>query len=276
MRHTQRFYQVRANSILVYELPTQHRGKRHLLPDSSTATYSGKVTPHARRRLLSALDLLVQRSPTKKIFVKETGKVHDFKLNFITLTMAKQENVSVSYAYEKLLREWLRYMKRKQGMKDYVWKAEYQKRGQVHYHVATNVFIPWKVVRWRWNQLQRKAGHLERHARLYKNYDPNGTDIHPMENVEDCLAYIGKEMCKGVQNKKTTDGKIWDCNVELKRGRFSAHAEWELLDNIDDALQFGFASKVESDHCTIIKCKEPLKLIPKSHQHIYQQHIFSP
>lgn len=274
MRHTQQFYQVRANSILVYELPTEHKGRRHILPSPTVATYSGKVTPHARKRLLSALDLLVQRSPIQTIFNPVSNSWHEFKLGFITLTIAEKRNMAVAEAYENLLREWLRYMKRKMGMKDYVWKAEYQQRGQVHYHVATNVYIPWETVRWRWNQLQRRAGYLDDYARRFKNWNPNSTDVHSMQNVDDCLAYIGKEMCKGVQNQKSTAGKVWDCNVDLKRGRFSAHAEWELFDNIDDAVQHGFAEIVESEHCRIIKCKEPLKLVPKSHLQEYQKHIF--
>lgn len=275
MQRTKRFYQVRSNSVLIYELPIERHGRRHTLTPALTPTYSGAVTPHARRRLMCALDVLVQRSPTKQVWSPKSGEWYDYKLSFITLTIADQKNVSVATAYEKLLREWLRYMKRKQGLKDYVWKAEYQRRGQVHYHVGTNCYIPWETVRWRWNQLQYRAGMLDDFARRYKHTNPNSTDVHSMRNVADCYAYIGKEMCKGVQNQKTTKGKIWDCSTELKKGRFSAAANWELYDNIDDALQFGFATKEESEHCTIIKCRDPTLIIPKSDLADYDKHIFA-
>ncbi len=273
MSPIQTFYQVRANALVVYSLPAVRHGKRFQLDTPGLTTYSGKVTGHAKKRLLAALDILVQKSKERVIYNPVSRTKHDFKMSFITLTIASKVNLEVTEAYDKLLREWLRYMKRKMGMEKYVWKAEYQRRGQVHYHIATDNYIPWETIRWRWNQLQRRAGLLDEFASRFRHFNPNSTDVHSMQNVHDCLAYIGKEMCKDVQNQKVTKGKIWDCSTNLKIGRFSANAEWELFDNIDDAVQHGFATIIETDHCKIIKCKEPLKLIPEQHLSDYRIHI---
>lgn len=130
MRITEPHYQVRSNAILIYYLPLERKGRRYQFKIGLDKTYSGKVTSHTKKRLLSALDLLVQRSPTKRIFNPISESFHDFKMNFITLTVADGKNLEVKEAYDKLLRPWLRHMKKKQGLSDYVWKAEYQKRGQ--------------------------------------------------------------------------------------------------------------------------------------------------
>jgi len=273
MRISELHYQVRANSLVLYYQPLDTHHRRFNLLEAEMGTYSGKVTNHARKRLLSALDLLVQKSPKRKIYNPISGSTHDFKLAFITLTIAERRNLELREAYDKLLRPFLRYMKKKQGMTEYVWKGEYQERGQVHYHVATNTFIPWNVIRWKWNDVQRRSRLLDDFARRYKHYDPNGTDIHAMQNVEDSLAYIAKEMCKNVQNTRVTKGKIWDCNVELKKKRFSSVASDHTISLIDDALQFGFATKIEAERCWIIKTKDPLAYLPGNDLKAYRNYI---
>jgi len=273
MAITQQMYQVRSNAVVIYNQVMEHKGRRHQLPLPSGNTYSGRVTAHGKKRLLKALDLMVQKSPTKRVINHVTGNEFDFKMNFVTLTLAEQRNVTASEAYDKCLREWLRYMKRKMGVRDYVWKAEFQSRGQIHYHVATNTYLPWEVVRWRWNQLQYRAGYLEGFRRKFRHINPNGTDVHHMSNVDDCLSYIAKEMCKGVQNQKSTVGKVWDCNRELKGNRFSAPTTAEFLAKVDDAIQHGFAEVIESDHCHIVKVKNPLLLLSASESADYQQFI---
>lgn len=222
---------------------------------------------------MCALDLLVQRSPKQRIWNPVTNTHHDFKMNFITLTIAHNRNLEMQEAYKKLLAPWLRYMRSKMGMTDYVWKGEYQKRGQVHYHLATNCYIPWSSVRWQWNTVQRRAGLLNEFARKYKHFNPPSTDIHSMVKVDDCLSYISKEMCKGMQNKIQTKGKIWDCNLELKRGRYSDMLTTDMEMLLDDALQHGFAEKIESDHCIILKTKNPLLFLNDRQKKDYFNHV---
>lgn len=276
MAITQQFYQVRSDSVVIYDLVMEHHGRRHLLPMPGAATYSGKVTNHARRRLLKALDLLVQKSPQQRVKNHVSGNWHDFRLGFITLTIADQKNVTAEEAYKSCLREWLRHMKRKHAMTDYVWKAELQKRGQVHYHVATNAYIPWETVRWRWNQLQYRAGYLESFRRKYRHINPNSTDVHSIVKTDECFRYIGKELCKGIQNQKATVGKIWDCAAHLKGERFSAPTHAEFLARVDDAIQHGFAEVIEAERCHIVKCERPLELLTPHELAQYQAFISSP
>lgn len=273
MTHSIDYYQVRANSLIIYERPVKPNHRRYSFDDDKAQTYSGKVTPHARRRLLKALDILVQKSPERRVYSRIERRMVDFKLNFTTLTIADQTNISVKEAYDNLLSKWVRYMRDRCGMKEYVWKAEYQKRGQVHYHVASNVFMEWQTIKWKWNQLQKQGGYLEGFAKKFGHFNPPSTDIHRMENVQDCLTYIAKEMCKDVQNQKTTQGKIWDCSKGLKIDRFADVMTPTMGGLIDDAIQHGFAEEVKSDHCTIIKSLDPTAFLSDSERKRYFSHI---
>lgn len=274
MHYKQPHFQIRANGIVAYWLPLDAGHRRKSLQHPSLSTYSGKVTEGAKRRLMSALDILVQRAEVRAEAAARADEPPKMVMNFVTLTLAEQRNLEVKEAYEKLLRPWLRYMKDKAGMKDYVWKAEYQKRGQVHYHLATDIYLDWKTVRWKWNQLQRQERHLDAFALKYGHFNPNGTDVHPMRSVNDCLSYIGKEMCKNMQNQKVTKGKIWDCSESLKKGRYACEMTEENEALIDDALQHGFAEKIELENCIVIRCQTPRKILTEDQLNRYHTHIF--
>lgn len=272
---TATYFQVRSDSLLLYDLPLEHRGRRHQLPIPSKNTYSGYVTPHAKKRLRKALDILVQKSTTHYVYNSFTEKFMPFRMGFITLTIATQKNLKAKESYETLLGKWLRYMKRKQGLKSYVWKAELQKRGQVHYHLMSDVFIDAKTIRWYWNKLQRKAGYLDSFAKIYHHYKPPSTHVRSAIDLGEINAYVAKEMCKGVQNQKSVQGKVWDCSTNLKINRYSDFLTNEMEALIDDAIQHGFAEVVETEHCTIIKTDSPKLLLSKSEQVRYHKYITS-
>jgi len=267
------YFQLRSNCLLRFE-QSDRKGPR---PFSTSflqkKTYSGDLTPHAKKRLLSSLDLLVQKTPTRWIHNPETNSTHQLRLNFITLTIADPTNHTAKETYETCLRPWLRYMGQKMGMKRYVWKAELQQRGQIHYHVATNEFIPWKLVRWAWNKNQHKAGYLDAHAKKFNNFNPNSTDIHAMTNVKDCLNYVAKEILKGCQNQASVKGKVWDCSKDLKIKRFVCLPDTHTWQNIIDAENKGELTRRELKNCSIYQTLEPAKYLSHTLNKAYQVHL---
>lgn len=189
--------QVRSNGLLKYDVwtgSTTH--ERYDFSQCERSPYDGGFSSHARKRLLSAIDILIQRNPTRKIWNPISETEHDFNINFTTLTISSNTLIGARRGYDELLSKWLRYMRDKYDLREYVWKAELQERGQLHYHVCGNQFIPWQVVRWKWNSLQKKAGLLNDYARQNGNFNPNSVDIHSVEKQEDILGYVSKEISK--------------------------------------------------------------------------------
>lgn len=214
--------QVRSNSLVIFEQPDMFPHKRYDLQGDTAAVYSGTMTNHARKRLSCALDILIQRNPTRRIYNTITETSHDFRLNFVTLTVPTHKMISASWGYEHLLGKWIRYMRDKYGLKEYVWKCELTEAQQPHWHITTNEFIPWQVIRWKWNSLMRNERLLDKYARQHGHFNPNSTDIHAVENVVDMQKYLAKEMCKtvfcNVANGDPVVDVRWDKEDKLYRG----------------------------------------------------------
>lgn len=168
--------------------------------------------------------------------------------SFITLTIASNDNITARQAYDNLLAPFLDWMRKTMLVKTYIWKAELQKRGQIHYHITTPAWIHHRQIRDKWNALQRSAGLLDQYAATHGHFNPNSTDVHNTRNIRKMDQYLVKELSKSFaainveaindvnnmvargelepslaeekikeieEQKITTMGKIWDCSNDL-------------------------------------------------------------
>lgn len=217
-------------------------------------TYTGTVTKGAKKRIQKAVSILVQGSNEQWIQNPVTGKRQKFKLSFITLTISETErNLTAKEAHKILLEPFLRYMRDRYNMRTYIWKAELQERGQIHYHLTTNVFIPYYVIRDYWNKLQRKAGLLENFKAKFGHENPNSIDVHSVYKIKNLESYLVKYLSKSESDKGSTEGKIWDCSTNIKRAKYFVVENDTVSDEkIKEAAKKGKVIYKETEHCKII------------------------
>ncbi|GAH22083.1 unnamed protein product, partial [marine sediment metagenome] len=117
----------------------------------------------------------------------------------------------------------------------YLWKAEKQKIGRIHFHIITDKFIPWWELRNVWNKHQQTLGYVtgyredrqlwhregfkyapeyaprwNRVAQMKAYHDglrtdwdnPNSVDIHKTRHIVNLKAYFSKEISKSPDSAK--------------------------------------------------------------------------
>lgn len=222
-------------------------------PDRET-TYQGEMTHHAKRRLAQALTLLIEISREKWETNPTTGKRFKFRLAFQTLTLsAPQNELTDRQIKEELLQPYLRKQRRR-GMKNYVWKAEQQQNGNIHFHIITDVLINHTNIRDDWNNLQSKLGFISAFERKHGHRDPNSIDVKSVRNENVLTKYLLKYMLKDSDKtkqlrldknySKKAKGKIWDCSQNLKL----KNSHYEQITN----ELYSHLSKLENENS--IKC----------------------
>ena len=122
-------------------------------------------------------------------------------------------------------------MRNKHNLRTYIWKAEVQHRGQIHYHITTPSFIHYQTIRDVWNNIQSKAGCLDDYVKEKGHFDANSTDVHEVKHVQDLASYLVKEFCKSIQNNFSDDGKKWDCSNNLNNINY-----FEILETTENVL----------------------------------------
>jgi hypothetical protein len=179
--------------------------------------YVGFITPNLKKRMQKAITLLLQSTPYKYQTHPVSGRTVAHKISFITLTTPKHENsYSAKFCHKYLLEPLLRILRNRYGMKSYIWKVELQSNKQVHYHITTEIMINHTALRNIWNGLLNKHSMLEDFYTEYGHRNPNSTDIHAVQKINNIEAYLVKYICKEYQNEDKLDGKVWDCSKNLK------------------------------------------------------------
>lgn len=217
--------------------------------------YSGEMTAGSRKRVRKCIDLLLQISPERIIFNPVINDYMPFSVNFITLTLPTDQKIETAWAHKHLLEPFLRKLRNKHGVKHYVWKCELQERGQIHYHITTNVFILWTDIRNDWNNIISSAGLMKDFIIKHKHSNPNSTDIHAVYKIKNLAAYLNKYIMKSVGDHPI-GAKVWDASQSLKSNKlFTTYVSHADMIKIDHATKRGDIIETDLPYVKILKPK---------------------
>lgn len=296
--------QVRPNMMLVYPYtiwPDGHRPKpkaKHIQLGQTFATqqeqyfegekaYSGQLKEHSRKRLQKAINLLVGIAEPKRISPPVVKKAFTFQVNFVTLTLpAAQRTVSDKDLKKHCLDPWLKSMRRKHQLRSYVWRAERQYNGNLHFHITTDTYLPQDEIRNEWNRFLSRFHFIDEFHSKHGYSTPNSTDVHAVWKIRNIASYMVKYMSKDPEqhlqevNEKRIkkgkeplkpeehefrmlegqpkwdepiNGKVWDCSQNLKsRDRCECEADQEIRYLVNEVVAKYNLKVLNNEHCTMI------------------------
>lgn len=272
--------QIRSKGAVIFDLPEPpYNHNRHDL--TRHETYGGTVTDHAAKRIKRTVDVFLQKSPKRRIFNPVVQAFHDFRLSFITLTISDPRPVPAAAAHDAL-KVFLQHFRRpparrsqSEQMTSYLWKAEFQERMQIHYHLTTNVFLHFMDIARVWNGIQKNRGWLDSYYQKTGTYTPNSTDVHAVYKVKDIQAYLAKYLAK-TQFRDLSDagfprptyqptigGKVWDCSTDLKIPRFACELDDWTNNSLRQAATMGKLEVEKLEHCVYLKGDAVRQLSPQ-------------
>ena len=246
------YYSLKPNQLVCFERPdknffSQKQKESFKNLDDRENKYN-ELSSHSRKRLQTAIDFLMYISDNQQLIgtkVKskqlndeieiDYGDKHNrpikYKLTFITLTLSAKQTHTDEDIKSKLLNQFLTVARKNWQMHYYIWKAEKQENGNIHFHILTNVYIKHADLRTTWNGIQNKKrfNYVDKYSQKMQNHfkngfkmfpndkrskekqykaylinrannwtNPNSTDIHALYKVKNLAAYMAKYLCKGV------------------------------------------------------------------------------
>lgn len=225
--------------------------------------HQNKISPTARKKISRAIDYLVFLAQDKRLPNTYHGKGLVFKIAFITLTLSSKQCHSDQTIKTRLFNQFLIEMQRKWKVQNYIWRAEKQQNGNLHFHILCDKFIPWLELRNLWNRVQQKLGYVTRYRenrclwhrtgfhfnpqlapqwsrkaqrKAYKQglrtdwQSPNSTDVHSIKHVNKVNAYFKKYMFKEGQNVGVS-GRLWGCSQSLSNIKGAREDVWSKIED---------------------------------------------
>lgn len=148
------------------------------------------MSDRARRRLGSAMNWMILFSTDKRVYSLKEKKGFKFKINFITLTLSDEQRHSDHFIKQHLLAPFLKWMERSHNCQSYIWKAEAQEDGNLHFHITTNQFIHWKSVRAKWNKLLAKHSYCKVFQDGTNDKGNAATQIKSVKTLKGLVSYM--------------------------------------------------------------------------------------
>lgn len=119
-----------------------------------------KILKHSRVLGLSAEKRTVRNSK---------GHYVQHLISFITLTLPSQQQHDDQFLTKNVLGVFLDKCRKFGILQNYVWRAEKQKNGNIHYHLITDSYAPFSVFRRFWYLALRPYGYIQAYKeRFYK------------------------------------------------------------------------------------------------------------
>lgn len=231
----------RSNSVMYYHVNSNHSAilRKSILFNQnanqlkSRKRYIGQITDGVIKRMRKCITMLLQSTPYQYRTNPVTGKTMTHKLSFITLTIPDVEKAKdAKFCHKYLLQPMLRVLRENHLMKSYIWKAELQENGSIHYHLTCDCVVHHRSLRSAWNSILLRNGMLKDFELKYGHSDPNSTDIHNVRNVRNLESYLVKYICKSYQNEEALAGKVWDASKNIKAAdyyKFEVSSQVALL-----------------------------------------------
>lgn len=172
----------------------------------------------SRKRVSNAIAWLLELSKNEKFYSIRHHRWYNLRVNFITLTLSSKQIHSDNEIKTKILDQFLTEIRTKFNVEHYVWCAEPQKNGNIHFHLTTNKYIAWWNIRKIWNRCQNKLGYIDRFFDKHGHTDPNSIDVHSVVKIKNLAAYLFKYFTKDSEVREI-QGRRWGLSQSLSKAK---------------------------------------------------------
>lgn len=248
-------------------------------------SHKGRISIIANRKISRAVQYMTYLVPKKRHYHTPDGKSGNYFLNFITLTLSSKQIHSDNEIKSSILEPFLNELRKRYKVSCYIWRAERQENGNVHFHILSDRFIWWNDLRNSWNYFQERLGYVSRYRlsmreyfsqgfRLSENlhdkrsvtkqrsaYDagvrsdwnsPNSTDVHSLRDVVNVRSYVTKYITKPDEHA-CIEGRLWGCSYNLTHLSGSIEfLDGQVHDEIDKLSNSDQVRIYKKDFCTVL------------------------
>lgn len=177
---------------------------------------------------------------------------------FATLTLSSNQLHCDKEIKRKAFNYFLVYAKRKWHINNYIWKAEPQKNGNIHFHILLDRFIPYKELRIIWNKAQEQLQYITEFKKIHGHENPNSTDIHSLRKVKNISSYIIKYMKKD-EAFRPICGHTWGRSDNMRELKgITIEEDYQTRKWIEKEVKENEAYQYQNEFCQINHLKNKI------------------
>jgi hypothetical protein len=202
---------------------------------------SKKLSPQTKKNIKICASYMEMKAIKKTVENKKKGTTFLHKMSFITLTLPALQRHLDTTIKASCLNQLFTQLRKYYDIKNYIWKAETQKNGNIHFHIMTDSFIPYRHLLYLWNSALEKLGYITRYSDKFNKmtlqdyikyckelnivdleiikyrYEkgknsfwryPKTVDVKKIRNSKDVALYISKYISKDSESRRLLGKKV--------------------------------------------------------------------
>lgn len=186
----------------------------------------GTLSSNQVKKIKRCVDLLIYPI-LKNRDMKRTYKEQPY-VNFLTLTLPGKQ-IHTDKVIRRLLSKFIYNLQRLKKVKNYIWVAEAQKNGNIHFHIVLDRWINKDEISSLWNNEIEKLGYISRYKMKTNKENPPTTNIQSLRSVKKISSYITKYMLKDLKkDERPIIGAKWGASNALKKMKYPTFYSVEM------------------------------------------------
>lgn len=154
---------------------------KKVTPDSKQGQnrHNGFLSLAASKRLRETVNMFSYLVKYEKWEGDVPLRKQNLQVVLITLTLPSEQKHSDNFIKKNCLGTFLEYIRYHYGCRLYVWKAEAQNNGNIHFHITTDKTIPHHEIQAVWNKILHPFGYIDAYQKKALERYPDGFKYDP-------------------------------------------------------------------------------------------------
>ena len=128
-----------------------------------------QISNNAYRTIKRKINWLYHLSKSRQVKTYNGKTIYNFKCGFITLTIPSKQLECTKDFTNLYFNQFLTEIRQRTKMENYVWRLEFQKNGNVHYHIITDTYLDYFFIRNIWNRIISKGEYINNYQNRFVN-----------------------------------------------------------------------------------------------------------
>lgn len=120
----------------------------------------------AKRLMRDSINSIFMLSTPRTIYRKNRNPIYNYRMSFITLTLPSLQS-ETDVEVKEYLNLFLTDLRRVYNIQNYVWRAELQENGNLHFHLVIDKYVDYNILLNYWLKALRHSPHVKSYQQKF-------------------------------------------------------------------------------------------------------------
>jgi len=240
-------YIFKPNAIVAYASRSNNKvhdnSRTAIFENSFRSNQVRNLSDKGKRTLKDCMNLMLITNEKRDVKINQKLFVKNFRLAFVTLTLPVKQFHTDNDIKKNCLAPFIDNLCKTHSVTQYIWRAEKQVNGNLHFHMIINAPIPFYMIRYQWNKQLNKLGYIDKFYLKHGHRNPPTEQIVAPKKIKNLQSYLTKYLTK-TQGLNQVQGKNYGISQNLRSFKFPVCERFAPLWNTIQQLKQHFKPKI--------------------------------